>query len=98
MSRVRLGLIACALSAVVSATSAGTISIDTISGPSRDLPFQARAVRLTGVIDEGDAETLRRILTQLRAAQRAPATLLMIELSSRGGDLYEGIRLGNLIH
>lgn len=56
-------------------------------------------IRLTGAIEEGDSERLRAILTRLR--KEAPAApgrpLATIELSSGGGDVYEGLNIGYLL-
>jgi hypothetical protein len=60
----------------------------------------AHTVRLTGLIEPGDADRLRKMLEGLRASktpQPAPGSpLATIELSSKGGDLHEGLKLGYL--
>ncbi|MBV8394251.1 MAG: hypothetical protein JOY81_13805 [Alphaproteobacteria bacterium] len=60
------------------------------------LPIAAEHVlRLTGFIAEGDAERMRAVLSALkRGALDAP--LATVELSSPGGDLAEGVKLGYL--
>lgn len=94
MLRVRIGVIVCSLSAIISDSLAGTISIDTVavSGASKTLTLQRHTVRLTGLIEKGDAEKLRSVLARLRLAETAVsfAPLPAIELSSRGGGLLEG--------
>lgn len=53
-------------------------------------------IRMTGLIEEGDAIRLRNMLVALRrGASRTPAgPLAILELSSLGGDLFEGMKLG----
>lgn len=53
-------------------------------------------IRMTGLIEEGDALRLRTMLMDLRrGAGRTPAgPLAVLELSSLGGDLLEGMKLG----
>ncbi|MCX7360383.1 MAG: hypothetical protein NTV97_00580 [Alphaproteobacteria bacterium] len=55
-------------------------------------PLDARTIRLTGTIKDGDAARLRAMLT--RAGAAASPT---VELASPGGDLMEGYRLGSLL-
>mgnify|MGYP003607240816 CR=1 FL=1 len=57
------------------------------------------AFRLTGMIETGDAEKLRDILVRLQAVAPAKtnAPLATIELSSLGGSLAEGIKIGHLL-
>ncbi len=57
------------------------------------------AVRLTGVIEEGDAKKVERLLERLaRSPAAKPDTpLTTIELSSMGGSLYDGIAIGRLL-
>lgn len=56
-------------------------------------------IRLTGPIREGDSDDLREILTPLRGASRVRpgVPLAAIELSSNGGDVYEGLNIGYLL-
>jgi hypothetical protein len=89
MLRACLGVTVCILSAAAADVLAGTLAVESRE-PS------ALTMRLTGFIEEGDADKLSAILKQLRAS--APATPVTIRMSSRGGDLYEAIKLGKLIH
>lgn len=65
---------------------------------ARALPVTPPLIRMTGLIQDGDSVRLRAMLEDLRpTAKRAPATpLATIELSSLGGDLLEGLKLGYL--
>ncbi len=56
-------------------------------------------LRLTGMIEAGDAEKLREQLIKLQASSSAKPgmPLATIELSSLGGNLSEGIRIGELL-
>lgn len=55
--------------------------------------------RLTGMIEVGDAEKLRDILVKLQgvAPAKTNVPLATIELSSLGGSLSEGIKIGQLL-
>ncbi len=82
------------------AAHAATIEVNTDSAPGRtsNAPVSVHTLRLTGLFEQGDAEALRRILVSLDGrARRAPgAPLATIELSSSGGDLIEGLKIGFL--
>lgn len=56
-------------------------------------------LRLTGMIEAGDADRLREQLTGLQVSSPAKPgkPLATIELSSLGGNLSEGIRIGELL-
>lgn len=58
----------------------------------------ATTLRLTGVLRHGDTETMRRMLGDLRAnaTQNQSPSIITIELSSLGGDLDEGLKMGYL--
>ncbi len=55
-------------------------------------------LRLSGPIKPGDAEAMKRILVRIaaRPASSRSGPLATVELSSLGGDLYEGLKLGTL--
>ncbi|MGQ3297647.1 hypothetical protein [Reyranella sp.] len=82
---------------------AATIVSLTASAPttlfSRTVAVESPRLRLTGMIESGDAERLRELLDKLRelAPQRPGMPLATIELSSVGGDLSEGVRIGELL-
>jgi hypothetical protein len=82
------------------AAHALTISVHTKSVPSvtPSSPLAIYTLRLTGPIEPGDSEALRRILVSLDARPRgvADAPLATAELSSIGGDLIEGLKIGYL--
>jgi hypothetical protein len=54
------------------------------------------AIRMTGMIERGDAETLHKALEQVRSTTTigSDGTLTNVELSSSGGDVLEGIAIG----
>lgn len=94
LSASLLGL--CALSG-----QGATLSVDskTIPGLTAKSSIVSHTIRLSGPIEEGDADKLRVILTRLKAT--TPPTLdrplATIELSSAGGDVYEGLKIGYLL-
>lgn len=94
LSGTLLGL--CALSG-----QGATLSVDskTIPGLTAKSSIASHTIRLSGPIEEGDADKLRVILARLRTtsppAQGKP--LATIELSSAGGDVYEGLKIGYLL-
>lgn len=61
-------------------------------------PAGLRTIRMTGMIQEGDAARLREMLTDIQRSARKTAghPLATVELSSSGGDLLEGLKLGYL--
>ncbi len=77
-----------------------TITVETRSVPSLtpNSPLRLHTLRLTGMFEPGDSEALRRILASLDAQARGlpDAPLATAELSSRGGDLIEGLKIGFL--
>lgn len=85
------------------AANAATITVllpsSPSSGPRLTMAASLTYLRLTGEIEEGDSERLRAILTRLR--RDSPPTpgrpLATIELSSSGGDVYEGLNIGYLL-
>jgi hypothetical protein len=72
-----------------------TLSVPGLAGRPAPVPH---VVRLTGMIEQGDATHLRETLSRyLKSAPRAPGQpLATVELSSVGGDLAEGLKLGYL--
>ncbi len=58
----------------------------------------SRTLRVTGMIEEGDATRLRAVLTDMQksASRTAGQPLTTVELSSLGGDLLEALKLGYL--
>ena len=80
----------CVTILLLSAGSAGyaaDIVVTKASGPT---------LRLSGPLTRGDAEAMKRILSALPASSSKSSPRATIELSSRGGDLYEGLKLGYL--
>jgi hypothetical protein len=58
----------------------------------------AFTLRMTGVIDQGDADKLRKALSDLPPAARTGAgPLTTLELSSMGGSLPDGFEIGRLL-
>lgn len=79
-----------------------TLSVDskTIPGLTAKSSIVTHTLRLSGPIEEGDADKLRVILAKLKAAsppQTQGRPLATIELSSAGGDVYEGLKIGYLL-
>ena len=56
-------------------------------------------IRMTGMIERGDADTLRKALERVRASTTIgpDGTLATVELSSSGGDVFEGVTIGYLL-
>ena len=65
----------------------------------RSLAAESPRLRLTGMIETGDSEKLRDLLSRLQASvpPKPGMPLATIELSSLGGDLFEGVRIGELL-
>ncbi len=79
---------------------AATITSDTKAIPTLDLKetVSVHRLRLTGRIEAGDADRLRGLLLRLEKARReGDAPLATMELSSIGGDLLEGLKIGYLL-
>lgn len=77
------------------------LSVDskTIPGLTAKSSIVSHTIRLSGPIEEGDADKLRVILARLKTTS-PPAPdrpLATIELSSAGGDVYEGFKIGYLL-
>lgn len=87
------GLSASLLFLCAAATQAADIEVKT--GPGAGL---AAMIRLQGPFRQGDADTMRQILTRLKGQSKVSpdAPMAMVELSSLGGDLNEGLRIGYL--
>jgi hypothetical protein len=70
----------------------------TIPGLTPKSAIVEHTIRLTGPIEAGDSDKLRKMLERLRGAAppAAGAPFATVELSSKGGDLYEGLKLGYL--
>lgn len=62
-------------------------------------PMQNPTLRLAGMIESGDAAKLRDLLMRVKAATPPKSTLPLatLELSSMGGNLQEGILIGELL-
>ena len=102
-ARIRF-VAALAASAVIGLVSppgvAGTLSLEsrTIPGLTPKAPIVSHRLRLTGMIEAPDADRLRSELTRLRAQGVAgEGPLAVLELSSKGGNLLEGIKIGYLL-
>ena len=97
------GFLCLLLVSTVLTVQAATITVES-SPPASPHPSQGPAVlltqiRLSGVIEEGDAEQLRALLTQVkqRSAPALGGPFAMIEFRSNGGDVYEGLKIGYLL-
>ena len=78
-----------------------TLSVDskTIPGLTAKSSIVTHTIRLSGPIEEGDADKLRVILARLKTTNPPgpDRPLATIELSSAGGDVYEGLKIGYLL-
>jgi hypothetical protein len=72
---------------------AADIDVKTGSGPGL-----STLIRLSGPFRQGDAEALRQLLARLKGQSKVSpdAPLATVELSSLGGDLIEGLKIGYL--
>jgi len=85
------------------AAGAEAADIDVKTGPG---PGLSTLIRLSGPFRQGDAEAMRQLLARLKgqspkaqsskAAVSPDAPLATVELSSLGGDLIEGLKIGYL--
>ena len=76
-----------------------TVDSKTIPGLTAKSPIVSHTIRLSGPIEEGDADRLRVVLARLKttSSPTSDRPLATIELSSSGGDLYEGLKIGYLL-
>ena len=75
-----------------------TLDSKSIPGLSPKAPLVAHTLRITGPFGQGDGDKLRVMLAGLKAktARTAGQPLATAELSSSGGDLFEGLKVGYL--
>ncbi|TAJ39892.1 MAG: hypothetical protein EPO55_10920 [Reyranella sp.] len=87
------GLSASLLFLCVAAAQAADIEVKTGPGPGL-----AVMIRLQGPFRQGDADAMRQLLARLKGQSKVSpdAPLATVELSSLGGDLNEGLRIGYL--
>lgn len=108
ITRLLLIVLATTAICIASVPGAGEVRAATIMSLATpaSTPFSSRTVavetprlRLTGLIELGDAERLRALLNELQAVRppKPGMPLATIELSSLGGDLSEGVRIGELL-
>lgn len=83
----------------VARTATLTVDSRSLPGLNPKAPIVITLLRLTGRIEEGDALKLRKMLTHIKAATPpVPGSpLATLELSSDGGDVYEGLNIGYLL-
>lgn len=102
MRRLALVTAAALVAAFVVRGHGASLSLETrtVPGLAPAMAVVTHTIRLTGLIGQGDADRLRKMLEGLRAAKASLPTpsspLATVELSSTGGDLYEGLKLGYL--
>lgn len=88
------------LSLGVSGAHAADINVDAkvFASLTPNFPIQMVKIHIRGPFIQGDSDKLRKILTRLKAKPAAfpEAPLATVELSSSGGDLNEGMRMGYL--
>lgn len=70
-------------------------NIDVTTRPGAGL---STLIRLSGPLRQGDAEAMRQLLARLKGQSKVSADtpLATVELSSLGGDLIEGLKIGYL--
>lgn len=89
-----------ALCMLIQEAAAGTVSVESASIPGLDArnPIVIHTLRVTGMIEPRDAERLRAILERLRSTTTriGDRPLAIAQLSSPGGDLMEGLKIGYL--
>ena len=93
------------LASVLGAGELRAATIDSIAASKPPSPLsrtdavESPRLRLTGMIEAGDAEKLRDLLVKLQASAppKPGMPLATIELSSLGGNLSEGVRIGELL-
>lgn len=106
--RIFSAFLALAVASIISMLGTGELRAATIvsvasSAPaalfSRAETAESPRLRLTGMIEAGDAEKLRDQLVRLQALvpPKSGMPLATIELSSLGGNLSEGVRIGELL-
>ncbi|MCW5735284.1 MAG: hypothetical protein KIS73_14220 [Enhydrobacter sp.] len=90
---VALGLSAGSVTAASFAVESGTVRT-----PESKSGVALTTIRITGTIEDGDAERLRAILTRITAPTgHGPERVRIVaELSSRGGDIYAALNMGYL--
>ena len=102
LRRLALIFAAALVAAFVARGHGASLSVETktVPGLAPKTAIVAHTIRLTGLIEQGDADRLRKILAGLRASKTAQpphgSPLATIELSSKGGDYHEGLKLGYL--
>ena len=100
LRRLCLSMLAGLFALHCSQAYSATIAVDSrsLAGLNPKAPIVITLLRLSGRIEEGDAAKLRKILGGIKGAtpRTAGAPLTTIELSSDGGDVYEGLHIGYL--
>lgn len=87
------------LTTICADAGAVTFSVDTQVHASLTpgAPLRFHTIRMSGIIEAGDADKLRTILGRLRPTGLPDAPLATMEMSSVGGDLLEGMAIGRLM-
>ncbi|UYN96580.1 MAG: hypothetical protein KIT25_06505 [Enhydrobacter sp.] len=99
----RIGLVAALLLAPpMGAAAAADFAVEDreLPGPVAKVALRSATIRMTGVIGAADSSKLRTILVRLTQRTREADALLPMataELSSIGGDVVEGMRIGALL-
>ena len=103
MRQLALIVAVAVLAAFVVRVDGASLVLDTqtVPGLTPQTAMVSRTIRLEGLIEEGDADRLRKMLERLRvprSSEPPPGNpLATVELSSIGGDLYEGLKIGYLL-
>jgi hypothetical protein len=93
-------LVVCGWGAVIEPARALSVEVQSsvIPETASAAGMTLNRVRLTGPFEKGDADKLRVIFDQirLRGGRGSDGSLAVVELSSGGGDILEGVKVGYL--
>lgn len=110
IGRIYLAALACASAFALCAGDAQAVSLTVTPAPQAAAETRPSAkaaatatpepttIRITGMFEEGDSGRLRTVILSERAPRVAGGkpVRLIVELSSSGGDVYEGLKVGYL--
>ena len=96
-SHLLLGVVSlCSLQAAQGATL--EVASETSIYTTQALSAVFRTIRMKGLIEVGDAEKFRSLLVKLKTSATAkPEGPIVVELNGAGGDLLEGIKVGDVL-
>lgn len=90
--------VAQAISFTVMTPPPSATDMRTAAKPTAPATPEPTTIRITGMFEEGDSARLRQVILSERAPRVAGGkpVRLVVELSSSGGDVYEGLKVGYL--